>query len=690
MRRLAFDNLLMEVTVKNGDCQFHALELQLSRMDPENRMNAKKIRTLVVDWLSDNGAVLIENGERLDSYSSAGSWMQYVEGIRDGGWGDHITLLAASVVLLRRIKIYSSLPSVSTPIWCQIPDTMDLPHMGQELVLAHLHEWHWMSTKPVCGASGDQKRGEKRTMHVNDECVSPSGVLQMTGMLESEMKEAQVDEEGECRVCPKKLEERNVQALGIPQGYGAEDTSQQTWKEVEAPKIEADTPQTAMEAQYHLRASEEKRGFLPRGNLEEETEGVKELVLRLKGGNVSIPKSVLPRVDYMLQIPCEGGLHQPNSIKTISVEDITPLREDREKEVFVLIDYTLMKLKGCLQHLNKSIIKILTSGDMMHVTLVIAKRTVNVPLHPIAVLRRDMSTTTRLLKGCIKKVTLHLDVILEDGTRSAIIITQVSGRKSDEIPVLTSVHNGLFVPSLKDTDDRSYVECTLVVKHGLHGNPVDAMRDRFEVLVKDKVASSTMIPVHSELFDDFDYFSAIMSVKKIDEERVLEEAKKARLSRGSAVWAMPVRLNTDELGQYYHLILQGSEMERCDGIVMGKQNDGHAPKPEGTPRFLEPRAARGILSLSEFLDTDTSSPGTTVGFFPNSATSLYVVMLKEAADAFISKLTYQHAREAFSILGNTNDPAQRPSLLVARLHRGMRRESTEPTRTGKRVQEIVS
>jgi predicted acylesterase/phospholipase RssA/PII-like signaling protein len=89
----------------DADCQFYAVAEQLFRRGVEQ---APFIRSMATWWLRLNGDYSLANGTRLDEQVPEGTWDSYVDQIEDGGWGDHVTLIAIAEVFGTSVRIVSS------------------------------------------------------------------------------------------------------------------------------------------------------------------------------------------------------------------------------------------------------------------------------------------------------------------------------------------------------------------------------------------------------------------------------------------------------------------------------------------------------------------------------------------------------------------------------------------------------
>jgi hypothetical protein len=145
LKRLGF---VEHQIVPDGNCQFRAVAHQL--FGDENRH--PEVRQEVVKWLSVNANFKIDDNTKLLDFidlEEHKNWETYVRCLsKEGFWGDHLTLIAASEVYKIEITIVSSLST---------RDNGDLvniikPRSGnatRTVYLSHWHEYHFNSLQKI-------------------------------------------------------------------------------------------------------------------------------------------------------------------------------------------------------------------------------------------------------------------------------------------------------------------------------------------------------------------------------------------------------------------------------------------------------------------------------------------------------------------------------------------------------------
>jgi hypothetical protein len=124
----------------DGNCQMYSLSDQLCG----NLNHSKYIRRTLVKWLQKNSEIPLSNGCTLKDFVHDLSWENYcAKMLKEGEWGDHLTLIAASEVFKTKIIIISSIPGDNfvidiNPTFSQIRD-------DRTIILSHYAEFHYGS-----------------------------------------------------------------------------------------------------------------------------------------------------------------------------------------------------------------------------------------------------------------------------------------------------------------------------------------------------------------------------------------------------------------------------------------------------------------------------------------------------------------------------------------------------------------
>jgi len=126
----------------DGNCQMHSLSDQLCG----NLSHAKHIRRRLVSWLKAHASLELPNGCTLKDFVHDQTWDQYCAKMsKEGEWGDHLTLIAASELFSARVMIISSIPGDNFIIEV-VPA---LSSTQNTIMLSHFAEFHYGSVHPI-------------------------------------------------------------------------------------------------------------------------------------------------------------------------------------------------------------------------------------------------------------------------------------------------------------------------------------------------------------------------------------------------------------------------------------------------------------------------------------------------------------------------------------------------------------
>jgi len=126
----------------DGNCQMYSLSDQLSG----NLKHSKFIRRTLINWLRRNSETPLSNGCTLKDFVHDQTWEQYcTKMLKEGEWGDHLTLIAAAEVFKVVIIIISSIPGDDYVI--EIIPTFTEPQ--RTIMLSHFAEYHYGSVHPI-------------------------------------------------------------------------------------------------------------------------------------------------------------------------------------------------------------------------------------------------------------------------------------------------------------------------------------------------------------------------------------------------------------------------------------------------------------------------------------------------------------------------------------------------------------
>lgn len=124
----------------DGNCQMHAISDQLyNTID-----RSKEVRKTIVEWLRKNKDWKLPNESILHEFVHDRPWEEYCTMMeKDGCWGDHLTLLAASEIHGVVISIMSSVEGDN--FITEIHPTAKKPGNTKVLLLSHYAEFHYGS-----------------------------------------------------------------------------------------------------------------------------------------------------------------------------------------------------------------------------------------------------------------------------------------------------------------------------------------------------------------------------------------------------------------------------------------------------------------------------------------------------------------------------------------------------------------
>jgi len=126
----------------DGNCQMYSLSDQLCG----NLKHSKFIRRTLINWLRKNSETPLSNQCTLKDFVHDQTWDQYCEKmLKEGEWGDHLTLIAAAEVFKVVIIIISSIPGDDYII--EIIPTFNQPE--RTIMLSHFAEYHYGSVHPT-------------------------------------------------------------------------------------------------------------------------------------------------------------------------------------------------------------------------------------------------------------------------------------------------------------------------------------------------------------------------------------------------------------------------------------------------------------------------------------------------------------------------------------------------------------
>jgi hypothetical protein len=127
----------------DGNCQMYSMSDQLWKSLDHHRV----VRMDIVSWLRKNCELELPNGAKLKDFVHGMTWESYCDGMaKDGTWGDHLTLIAASELYAARIMIISSTVDEASFITEIVPTTQAVQ---RSIFLCHYAEFHYSSILPV-------------------------------------------------------------------------------------------------------------------------------------------------------------------------------------------------------------------------------------------------------------------------------------------------------------------------------------------------------------------------------------------------------------------------------------------------------------------------------------------------------------------------------------------------------------
>ncbi|XP_022798204.1 uncharacterized protein LOC111336388 [Stylophora pistillata] len=145
-----------------GNCLFHALSDQLDIVKGI-KIEQSDLRRTLVQYLRDN-PTLPDGTDLLGFIDNCQSWEDYLTNMqKDGTWGDEVILRAAANNYGTSILVISNL-SVAN-------DITITPYQSGEykrLVLGHVHEFHYVSLRPIEGHSRKRKLDNEEILDENN------------------------------------------------------------------------------------------------------------------------------------------------------------------------------------------------------------------------------------------------------------------------------------------------------------------------------------------------------------------------------------------------------------------------------------------------------------------------------------------------------------------------------------------
>ncbi len=151
-------------------------------------------------------------------------------------------------------------------------------------------------------------------------------------------------------------------------------------------------------------------------------ETVEHLVHRLRGGDLKIPKNILPKIDFFLQE--EEEQRQPNKLG-IAAFTSRLLANERfegvENPTFLLDLSSDVDGKKILQ-----LFSAFTQSEGLGATIVVAMKASNVPRDPLATLRRNTKPYVNAFKPYVRAALLHLHERLHHLAFITFFVSKVS------------------------------------------------------------------------------------------------------------------------------------------------------------------------------------------------------------------------------------------------------------------------
>jgi len=155
--RLTKHGFAERVVSPDGNCQMRAISDQLMGDEKYH----KEVRLKIMKWLSNNEKFVVDDsggasiGDFIDR-DQFPQWTSYINYMsRDGAWGDHITLLAASEVYGVTINILSNVEDNGSGQYLTTIKPRS-SKSAKDIYLSHWHEMHYNSLYKESSVVGQQ------------------------------------------------------------------------------------------------------------------------------------------------------------------------------------------------------------------------------------------------------------------------------------------------------------------------------------------------------------------------------------------------------------------------------------------------------------------------------------------------------------------------------------------------------
>lgn len=140
-----------------GDCMFYALQQQLENLGIHR--THRQIRREIVEYLSNNPIIgTAEDAVFVPPFTGlpAENFEEYLSGMADHEWGDHVVLLGAANLYNVGIWVLGSTPSCTEPNVIEPAGGIVGPLNSQNgnVYLGHITELHYVTLTPIPNANG--------------------------------------------------------------------------------------------------------------------------------------------------------------------------------------------------------------------------------------------------------------------------------------------------------------------------------------------------------------------------------------------------------------------------------------------------------------------------------------------------------------------------------------------------------
>ncbi len=276
-----------------------------------------------------------------------------------------------------------------------------------------------------------------------------------------------------------------------------------------------------------------------------EKETLQHLVLRLRGGKITLSRRLLPKIDFFLTFT-ENITETTFPISTF-IEHLSASKELPKENPTLLLDLTAGFETKVILNFFENFKK---SENGLSATIVVALSALNVPRDPLAILRRDTRPFVLSFKPFVKQAVLHLS---NDSSTSAFVLYFLS-RTNPSPPTKKIMVNRGYTPTLIGGGKRVFLEAVFLSREEAKQH-IDICREILFPLIEEETAETT-IPLNKKVLADCTLFRFLFACKKENFEVLKEKSKKSFTSE--AFWLAPICLldTQEEAVEFFRVFLK--------------------------------------------------------------------------------------------------------------------------------------